>query len=98
MPPVAEQLEQHPIDANPFIAARYLLTPGRSFEFAREQFEPFNRIREIDLSARESVASLIDAARARKTPAEPGYLYIGNDLEGNALHTIADVLEDRGLT
>ena len=91
MPSISEQIELHPPEENPFIAARYLLTPGRSFEWARERFEPFNRICEIDPSARESFPRLIEAAL--RDPARRAFVYIGNDLEGNALHTIADVLE-----
>lgn len=91
MPPVLEQMAVHPPEANPFVAARFLLTPGRSHEWSREQFEPFHQLREIDPEAREAMARLLGAAMAGDG-ARPTYLYVGNELEGNALHTISDVL------
>ena len=94
MPSVSEQLDLHPASDNPFVAARYLLAPGRSYEWATEQFHPYNRLREIDPGARESMAYLIESVKA-KPQSQPSYIYVGNDLEGNALHTLADVLENR---
>jgi uncharacterized protein YecE (DUF72 family) len=91
MPPVLEQMTVHPPEANPFVAARFLLTPGRSHEWSREQFEPFHQLREIDPAAREAMARLLRSAMNRRDGA-PSYLYVGNELEGNALHTISDVL------
>jgi uncharacterized protein YecE (DUF72 family) len=91
MPPVLEQMTVHPPEANPFVAARFLLTPGRSHEWSREQFEPFHQLREIDPAAREAMARLLRSAMNRGD-GTPSYLYVGNELEGNALHTISDVL------
>ncbi|MBL9152502.1 MAG: DUF72 domain-containing protein [Verrucomicrobiales bacterium] len=92
MPSIAEQMVLWPPEEAPFIVGRWLLTPGRSLEWAREQFEPFHQIREIDPEARESMRRLI---RCRQTGrcAGPLYLYVGNEWEGNALHSIADVIE-----
>lgn len=91
MPPVLEQMALHPPEANPFVVARYLLTPGRSHEWSVEQFEPFHQLREIDPAARESMGRLLNAAAAAAEP-RPHFLYVGNELEGNALHTLSDVL------
>ncbi|MCB1234844.1 MAG: DUF72 domain-containing protein [Verrucomicrobiae bacterium] len=96
MPSVTEQLGKLPARANAFLGARFLLTPGRTLDWARERFEPFHQIREIDESAREALVGLIRGAMDRR-PESPAYLYVGNDLEGNALHTIADVLEEAAL-
>ena len=91
MPSVLEQMAVHPLEANLFIAARFLLTPGRSHEWSKEQFEPYHQLREIDPEAREAMGRILRDAMAR--PGEsPTYLYVGNELEGNALHTISDVL------
>jgi uncharacterized protein YecE (DUF72 family) len=92
MPPVSEQITVHPLEDNPFVVARYLLTPGRSFQFARDQFEPFHHLREIDRDARESMGRILHHGVFGAGDL-PVFLYIGNELEGNALHTIADVLE-----
>lgn len=91
MPPVLEQMALHPPEENPFVAARFLLTPGRSHEWSREQFEPFHQLREIDPGAREAMSRLLVGAMAGDG-SRPTYLYVGNELEGNALHTISDVL------
>lgn len=92
MPDILEQMVVHPPESGPFVAARFLLTPGRSHEWSKEQFEPFHQLREIDPEAREAMARLLRAAMAGKGE-RPTYLYVGNELEGNALHTISDVLE-----
>ncbi len=93
MPPVFEQITLHPLEDNPFVVARYLLSPGRSHERARDQFEPFHQLKEIDPEARDSMERIlrhaIHGAGAQRT-----FVYIGNELEGNALHTISDVLEE----
>lgn len=93
MPPVLEQMSIHPPDANPFVVGRFLLTPGRSHERAKEQFEPFHQLREIDPAAREALCRLISHQMNRSDPESMSFLYVGNELEGNALHTISDVLE-----
>lgn len=93
MPSILEQMTVHPPGDNPFVAARFLLTPGRSHEWSKEQFAPFHQLREIDPEAREAMARLL-----REVIAHPrgrrSYLYVGNELEGNALHTISDVLAE----
>jgi uncharacterized protein YecE (DUF72 family) len=91
MPGIDEQISLHPVGDNPFIAARYLLTPQRSRDWAKREFEPFNQLKEIDPIARETLQFLLARARA-DPPAKPAFIYIGNLLEGNALHTISDVL------
>ena len=96
MPPITEQLELLPARECPFIVGRWLLSPGRSLEWAREQFEPFHQLREIDPAAREAMTELIRGA-IEEEPRRPAYLYVGNELEGNALHTIADILESVAL-
>lgn len=93
IPSALDQIGLHPLEENPFVIARYLLTPGRSFEWAREQFDPFHQLREIDPGARESMVRILRHAMHGDTRGRPTYLYVGNELEGNALHTFADVLE-----
>lgn len=97
MPTVHEQIGLRPLEVNPFVVARYLLSPGRSFEWAREQFEPFHQLREIDPDARESMVQILRHAMHGETHGQPTYLYVGNELEGNALHTFADVLEQAAM-
>ncbi len=95
MPGVDEQIALHPLADNPFVAARYLLTPHCNRDWAQREFEPYNQLKEIDPVARETIRLMID--HAISTPADqPTFIHIGNMLEGNALHTISDVLKDYG--
>lgn len=91
MPVVLDQIALHPLEANPFVVARYLLTPGRSHDWAQEQFTPFHQLKEIDPGARESMGRILRHSK-HGGGANPSFLYVGNELEGNALHTISDVL------
>lgn len=97
MPSVIDQIGLHPLEENPFVIARYLLTPGRTFEWAREQFEPFHQLREIDPGARESMVRILRHAMHGNAEGRSTFLYAGNELEGNALHTFADVLEQAAM-
>ena len=91
MPGVDAQLEQHPASDNPFLAARYLLTPHRNRDWAEREFAPYNQLKEIDPIARETALHLAESSRA--TPSSiPAFIYIGNMLEGNALHSISDII------
>jgi len=96
MPPVTEQLAACPPDSQPFLAARFLLPPERPLAWVREHFTPYSRIHEIDPQARQAALALLQSAKGRSSGDRPhpsAYLYFGNDLEGCALHTIADLLE-----
>ena len=93
MPPVLEQLAARAAEANPFVVARFLLTPGRSHDWAKEQFAPYHQLREVDPGARQAMIRLLHEGMAR-SGGRRTYLYVGNELEGNALHTIADVFAD----
>lgn len=93
MPPVLEQMAVHPPEANPFVVGRFLLSPGRSHDRAKEQFDPFHQLREIDPGAREAMGRLLAFQMGRRSETPSAFIYIGNELEGNALHTISDVME-----
>jgi uncharacterized protein YecE (DUF72 family) len=92
MPGINEQIALHPLSDNPFLAARCLLTPGLSRDWAQREFDPYHQLKEIDPIARDAMQLFVQIAKA--TPADrPAYLYVGNLLEGNALHTISDVVQ-----
>jgi uncharacterized protein YecE (DUF72 family) len=91
MPGVDEQIRMHPLMGNPYLAARFLLTPSRSRDWAKREFAPYNQMKEIDPVARGSARDMIEFAQSIQGSG-PVFLYIGNLLEGNALHTISDVL------
>lgn len=95
MPPVSEQLALPGSVTNPrMVTARFLLKPGRKYEDAVKSFQPYNETKEVNDEARKAIAQLIKLALA----ATGGNLvraliFINNRLEGNALNTIAAVLE-----
>ncbi len=95
MPPVSEQMALPGSVTNPAIlTARFLLKPGRKYEEAVKTFQPYNETKEVNDEARKAIAKLIKLALA----ASGGNLvraliFINNRLEGNALNTIAAVLE-----
>jgi uncharacterized protein YecE (DUF72 family) len=93
MPPVREQMGLPGSRTNPdLVAARFLLKPGRSYEQAVKAFEPYDSIKEENTEARIAGRSLLAEGKAegqkRKT-----FIYVNNRLEGNALSTIAAMLE-----
>lgn len=95
MPSVSEQIELSGSVTNPaMLAARFLLKPGRKYDEAVRTFQPYNETKEVNVEARKAIAALIKLALA----ATGGNLvraliFINNRLEGNALNTIAEVLE-----
>ena len=96
MPPVSEQIGLPGSVTNPgMITARFLLKPGRKYEDAVKSFQPYNETKEVNEEARKAIATLIRIALA----ATGGnliraMLFINNRLEGNALNTIAKVMEE----
>jgi len=93
MPPINEQLLLPGSRTSPDIcAARFLLTPGRSYEEAVKLFSPYNRIKHVNSAARDAAVALITQAR-KDQPSRRTFLFINNRLEGNALHTIAAMIE-----
>jgi len=93
MPSVTEQMALPGSRTNPdLVAARFLLKPGRKYEHAVKTFEPYDRVQEENPEARAAgqalVAEALTAGPQRKT-----LVYVNNRLEGNALGTIAGMLE-----
>lgn len=94
MPTVAEQMRMHPPEAAPFLVARFLLPEGRPHAWAQEKMKPFSRLYEVDPVSREAFIALLDhLTRSDHVPTRRSHLFLGNELEGCALHTIADILE-----
>jgi uncharacterized protein YecE (DUF72 family) len=90
MPPVSEQIRMIGSETADFVAARFLLKPGRTYEQAREGFKPYKEIKDPYPEGRAALAQLLGRAcfsRSRKR-----YIYVNNRLEGSAPLTIAAVL------
>jgi uncharacterized protein YecE (DUF72 family) len=92
MPPVGGQMAMPGSRANPeLVAARFLLKPGRTYEEAVKSFQPYDRARDVSGEARQAGAALI--AEGLVNPRRKTFIYVNNRLEGNALETLAAMLE-----
>lgn len=93
MPPTMEQIEMAGSRTNPeFLAARFLLKPGRKYEEAVKLFSPYNRVQEPYPEGREAAAELIAQALAARAAVQ-AFIYVNNRFEGNALGSIAAILD-----
>jgi uncharacterized protein YecE (DUF72 family) len=73
-----------------FQVCRALLRRGRNYEQAVETFQPYDRIRDPNPEARDSMRVLIRRARENK---EFLFLFVNNRLEGNSPLTIMSVID-----
>jgi hypothetical protein len=93
MPPVNDQMALSGSRTNPeLVAARFLLKPGRKYEQAVKAFEPYDSIKEVNPEARAAGRALIAEGQAAG-PKRKTFIYVNNRLEGNAISTIAAMLE-----
>ena len=90
MPPLGHQLDLPGSITAPFIVARALLRPGRTYNEAVDVFSPYDRIREPNPKLRRDLVRLVEAAVKTRIPA---YLLVNNRAEGSAPLTIAAVAE-----
>ena len=90
MPPIGHQLDLPNSITAPFIVARALLRPGRTYDEAVDAFAPYDRIREPNPRLRRDLVRLVKTALETRVPA---YLLVNNRAEGSAPLTIAAVAE-----
>ncbi|HOX57575.1 MAG TPA: DUF72 domain-containing protein [Candidatus Paceibacterota bacterium] len=96
MPSLTEQLGLAGSRTNPdFLGARLLLRPGRKYEEAVKQFSPYDCVKEPYPEGRAAGAGLILETRSQRGAAR-GFIYVNNRFEGNALETIAAMVEQAG--
>jgi uncharacterized protein YecE (DUF72 family) len=88
MPPIGDQLDLPGALSAPFIVARALLRPGRTYDEAVDAFAPYDRIREPNPKLRRDLVRLIESAVRMRIPA---YLLVNNRAEGSAPLTVAEV-------
>jgi len=94
MPPVSEQTALPGSRTNPeFFAARLLLRPGRKYEEAVILFSPYDQTKDPYPEGRTAIANLINKATTggQETHA---FIYLNNRFEGNALESIAAILDE----
>jgi uncharacterized protein YecE (DUF72 family) len=93
MPPLEEQMALPGSRTNPrLVAARLLLKPGRKYEQAVKDFEPYDSIKEELPSARAAGRALLAEGQAAG-PHRQTFLFVNNRLEGNAILTIAAMVQ-----
>ena len=93
MPPIEEQMALPGSRTAPdLLGARLLLRPGRKYEEAVKLFKPYDRIKDPYPEGRAAGAKLIQETR-RTGGNTRAYLYVNNRFEGNALETIAGMIE-----
>jgi uncharacterized protein YecE (DUF72 family) len=93
MPSVGEQMALPQSRTNPnLVAARFLLKPGRRYEEAVKAFEPYDSTKEENPEARAAGRALIAEAKAAE-PKRRTFVFVNNRLEGNAISTIAAILQ-----
>jgi uncharacterized protein YecE (DUF72 family) len=92
MPSVSDQLGMPGSLTNPQLTvARFLLKPGRKYEEAVNLFKPYDKLKEVYAEARQAGTYLL---KQGKTNAQGKTLiFVNNRLEGNALETIAAMLD-----
>lgn len=88
MPAIGEQLLLHEAITAPFLVARALLRPGRSYAQAVDAFAPYDHVQDENPSLRADLVALARAALELRIPA---YLIVNNRAEGCAPLTIAAV-------
>lgn len=93
MPSVEQQLEiAENAGRTDLSAARFLLKPGRKYKDAVALFSPYRTNKEPDESARRAGAKLI--RQALKQRGSKTFVFVNNRLEGNALVTIQEMLQE----
>jgi uncharacterized protein YecE (DUF72 family) len=88
MPAIGDQLDLPGSVSGPFIVARALLRPGRTYDEAVDAFAPYDRIQEPNPELRRDLLRLIDTAVKTRIPA---YLLVNNRAEGSSPLTVAEV-------
>jgi hypothetical protein len=90
MPPIGVQLDLPGALTAPFLVARALLRPGRSYDEAVDAFSPYDRILDADAGVRVDLVRVAELALAANVPA---YVLVNNRLEGSAPFTILAVAQ-----
>lgn len=94
MPLVREQWRQYLAaggdqDTNPLLV-RALLKPGRTYESAVQQFQPYNRLQDPFPEAHQDIAQIIQMAKLKRRKV---YVLVNNRLEGSAPHSIGQIMQ-----
>jgi uncharacterized protein YecE (DUF72 family) len=93
MPPVGDQMAMAGSRTNPNLTAvRFLRKPGRKYEEAVSLFAPYESVKEENPEARAAGKALIAEGKTAG-PERKTFVFVNNRLEGNALGTIAAMVD-----
>jgi hypothetical protein len=90
MPPIIEQIQIGGALTTTFSVARALLKPGRTYQEAVDQFQPYERIQEENPELR---LGLVESVHRCVQEGKTLYAYINNRAEGNSPKTIEAILD-----
>ena len=90
MPPILEQIQIGGVITSTFSVARALLKPGRTYQEAVDQFQPYERIQEENPELR---TGMVQAVHRCIQEGKKLYAYINNRAEGNSPKTIEAILD-----
>lgn len=81
MAPLERQLEVVPPFYQPALVIRWMLHSGLRYEAAKDRYEPFDRLIDVDEASRERISvAVLDAAIAERD----AYVVVNNKAEGSA--------------
>jgi uncharacterized protein YecE (DUF72 family) len=90
MPELGTQIELPGVFTTDFAVVRALLSKGRSYEEAVQNFEPYQLVQEPNQPARDALRRI---AERSKLAGKRAYIFINNRLEGHSPTTIEAVVE-----
>jgi uncharacterized protein YecE (DUF72 family) len=90
MPSVGSQIQLADSFTADFASARFLLKPGRGYDQAVKNFQPYTEVKEELPEARAALYELL--APAKQGRPNTRYIYVNNRLEGCAPKTILSVI------
>jgi uncharacterized protein YecE (DUF72 family) len=89
MPTLDEQAQLPGVLTAEFTVVRALLKRGRAYDKAVQDFEPYDRIQDLNDGARDGMRTIAQRAMHERKDA---FLFVNNRLEGNAPSTIESVV------
>ena len=91
MPTIADQLQETGTPATDTLVVRWMLRRDRSYEEAKEAFQPFERIAIEDAPARAAIA---EACRSAVTSGQRAFVIVNNKAEGCAPLSLVKLAEE----
>lgn len=91
MPPVSEQITQIPPSGAPLRVVRWMLAAGRSYNAAREAWQPFATLQAPDPDTRTAVVDLVRGGGAGSQGST--FVVVNNKAEGSSPRSIEALVE-----